>query len=311
MVGLTERWGPLLAAVGLACLLTACDEEPGSGTAAVATVPPAPTAQPAVPTPPVQPTATSLPATPTASPLPPTATTPPTATAAATLPPTTTPRPTATSSPTPLPPTATTPPTATATATVPPTVTPRPTATPPPTPPPPTATPAPVALKIVAYAVPPGSRPHDVAPAPDGRVWYTAQGSGELGVLDPATGNTHHIPLGGGSAPHGVIVGPDGAPWITDGGLNAIVRVDPASEEVQRFPLPAGTGYANLNTATFDRQGLLWFTGQSGVYGRLNPGERGAGRLPGTAGPWPLRHRHDSRRAGLLRLAGWQLRRPD
>jgi virginiamycin B lyase len=121
------------------------------------------------------------------------------------------------------------------------------------------------------YPVPSGSRPHDVAPAPDGSVWYTAQGSGELGRLDPATGETRHIALGEGSAPHGVIVGPDGAPWITDGGLNAIMRVDPATEEVQPFPLPEGSGYANLNTATFDPRGVLWFTGQSGVYGRLDP----------------------------------------
>jgi virginiamycin B lyase len=121
------------------------------------------------------------------------------------------------------------------------------------------------------YPIPAGSRPHDVAPAPDGNVWYTAQGSGELGRLDPATGETRHIPLGEGSAPHGVIVGPDGAPWITDGGLNAIVRVDPATEEVQRFPLPEGSGYANLNTATFAPDGVLWFTGQSGIYGRLDP----------------------------------------
>jgi virginiamycin B lyase len=120
------------------------------------------------------------------------------------------------------------------------------------------------------YPVPPGSRPHDVAPAPDGSVWYTAQRLGELGRLDPASGETHHIELGEGSAPHGVIVGPDGAPWITDGGLNAIVRVDPVTEEVQRFPLPAGSGYTNLNTATFDQTGVLWFTGQSGIYGRLN-----------------------------------------
>jgi virginiamycin B lyase len=68
-----------------------------------------------------------------------------------------------------------------------------------------------------------------------------------------------------------VIVGPDGAPWITDGGLNAIVRVDPLTEEVQRFPLPEGVGYTNLNTATFDLDGVLWYTGQSGVYGRLDP----------------------------------------
>ncbi len=80
------------------------------------------------------------------------------------------------------------------------------------------------------YSVPAGTHPHDVAPARDGGVWYTAQGSGELGWLDPETGETRQIPLGAGSAPHGVIVGPDGAPWITDGGLNAIVRVDPRHE---------------------------------------------------------------------------------
>jgi virginiamycin B lyase len=130
---------------------------------------------------------------------------------------------------------------------------------------------APVAPVVQEYPVPPRSHPHDVAPAPDGSVWYTAQASGELGRLDPATGETRHIPLGAGSSPHGVIVGPDGAPWITDSGLNAIVRVDPATEEVQRFPLPDGSGYANLNTASFDGNGVLWFTGQSGVYGRLDP----------------------------------------
>jgi virginiamycin B lyase len=33
------------------------------------------------------------------------------------------------------------------------------------------------------FPVPSGSRPHDVAPSPGETVWYTAQGSGELGVL--------------------------------------------------------------------------------------------------------------------------------
>ena len=124
---------------------------------------------------------------------------------------------------------------------------------------------------IQEFPVPSGSHPHDVAPAKNGSVWYTAQGSGQLGQLDPETGKTHHISLGQGSAPHGVIVGPDGAPWITDGGLNAIVRVNPETKEVRIFPLPENTGYANLNTATFDHKGILWFTGQSGIYGRLDP----------------------------------------
>ncbi len=118
------------------------------------------------------------------------------------------------------------------------------------------------------YDVPAGSGPHDVAPAPDGHIWYTAQRSGELGVLDPATGKTHHIKLGARSAPHGVITGPDGAAWITDGGQNAIVRVDPTTEQVKTYPLP-GT-YANLNTAAFDAHGTLWFTGQAGIYGNLD-----------------------------------------
>ncbi len=130
---------------------------------------------------------------------------------------------------------------------------------------------SPTDYTIQEYPIPAGSHPHDVAPAPDGTVWYTAQRSGELGRLDPATGETYHIPLGPGSAPHGVIVGPDGAPWVTDGGQNAIVRVDPQTEEIDVFPLPPDSGYANLNTAAFDADGSLWFTGQSGIYGRLDP----------------------------------------
>ena len=127
------------------------------------------------------------------------------------------------------------------------------------------------AAEVRYFEVPRGSHPHDVAPAPDGTVWYTAQATGELGRLDPKTGKTEHIALGKGSAPHGVIVGPDGAAWVTDGGQNAIVRVDPASRAVRAFPLPKGTPYANLNTAVFDRSGILWYTGQSGYYGRVDP----------------------------------------
>jgi len=140
------------------------------------------------------------------------------------------------------------------------------------------------------YPVPAGAGPHDVAPAPDGGVWYTAQRAGALGRLDPASGKTEHIPLGPGSAPHGVIVGPDGAAWVTDGGLNAILRVDPATHAVKHFPLPAGTPYTNLNTAAFDKAGTLWFTGQSGYYGRVDPqtGEVRVWKAPQGRGPYGI-----------------------
>jgi virginiamycin B lyase len=145
-------------------------------------------------------------------------------------------------------------------------------------------------LRVKEYQVPAGSGPHDVAPARDGTVWYTAQAAGKLGRLNPGNGNVTEVALGDGSAPHGVIVGPDGAPWVTDGGLNAIVRVDPGTLAVTRYPLPASSGYANLNTATFDRRGRLWFTGQSGIYGRLDPrgGALRVFRAPGGSGPYGI-----------------------
>lgn len=110
---------------------------------------------------------------------------------------------------------------------------------------------------------------HDVAPAPDGGVWFSAQASGHLGWFDPRSGRTELVALGNGSSPHGVVQGPDRAAWLTDGGQNAIVRVGWPDRQVRTFPLPAGTPYANLNTAVFGGDGDLWFTGQSGWLGRV------------------------------------------
>ena len=110
---------------------------------------------------------------------------------------------------------------------------------------------------------------HDVAPAPDGGVWFSAQASGHLGWFDPASGRTELVPLGRGSSPHGVIQGPDRAAWLTDGGQNAIVRVTWPQRAITVYRLPPDTGYANLNTCAFDGDGDLWFTGQGGYVGRV------------------------------------------
>jgi len=127
-------------------------------------------------------------------------------------------------------------------------------------------------VAVQAYALPSGGGfPHDVAVGSDGIVWYTAQRDGKLGRLDPATGKVDLISLGAGAAPHGVVVGPDGAPWVTEGGHNSIVRVDPKTLQVKAWQLPAARGYVNLNTAAFDNRGRIWFTGQNGIYGRLDP----------------------------------------
>jgi virginiamycin B lyase len=145
-------------------------------------------------------------------------------------------------------------------------------------------------LRVELFNVPAGAGPHDVAPAADGGVWFAAQRAGYLGHLDPRNGRVTRVPLGGGSRPHGVIVGADRAAWVTDGGLNAIVRVDGDTRAVRRFPLPANRPNVNLNTAAFDGRGVLWFTGQAGVYGRLDP-RTGTMRVfdaPGGRGPYGI-----------------------
>lgn len=145
-------------------------------------------------------------------------------------------------------------------------------------------------LQSWPLATPRATGIHDVAPAPDGGVWFSAQRSGHLGWFDPRTGRTELIALGSGSSPHGVIAGPDGAAWLTDSGLNAIVRVSWPAREVRAYPLPAGTPYANLNTCAFDGQGDLWFTGQSGHVGKvaLRSGAVGVQAAPRGRGPYGI-----------------------
>jgi len=166
--------------------------------------------------------------------------------------------------------------------------------------------------EVSYYDVPKGDGPHDVAPAPDGTVWYTGQRAGVLGRLDPKTGKVDRIKLGEESAPHGVVVGPDGAVWVNDGGLNALLRVDPDTREIRRWPLPPKDDGANLNTAAFDGKGRLWFTGQSGIVGRLDPntGDMKVWDAPRGTGPYGITATPDGQ-IWYVSLAGSYLGRPN
>ena len=126
-------------------------------------------------------------------------------------------------------------------------------------------------FRVRYFPVEPGMRSRDVTPAADGKIWFCGQGNGTLGLLEPKDGTYKLINLGPGAAPHGVVVGPDGVPWVTEGGQNAIARVDPKDHKVTLFKLPADRANANLNTGVFDLNGIYWFTGQNGIYGRLDP----------------------------------------
>jgi len=157
------------------------------------------------------------------------------------------------------------------------------------------------AAEVSFYPLPGIGFVHDVAAAADGAVWYTDQGKGMLGRLDPKTGKTEEIALGPHAAPHGVIVGPEGAAWITEGGQNAIAKVDPGTRKVTLFALPKEFANANLNTAAFDKQGKLWFTGQRGVHGRVDPA---TGKVDTWASPRPGSYGITATPAGEVWFAG-------
>ena len=85
------------------------------------------------------------------------------------------------------------------------------------------------AVEVRYYPVPKGSHPHDVALAANGSVWYTAQSSGELGLLDQATGKTVQVwdsyPINGRAAAVRQMLGRSGEAWGAESSNDRLVVV--------------------------------------------------------------------------------------
>ncbi|MDH4556115.1 lyase [Pseudomonas sp. BN417] len=143
------------------------------------------------------------------------------------------------------------------------------------------------AADVTYYPVPVGTGPQDVAPATDGRVWFTAQRQGAVGLLDPITGQIQLVPLGVGSSPRALVVDQDGSAWVSDRGLDALVRVNPEDLSVRVHVLKGNAAGTDLEGIALDRNGDLWFTGQRGVFGRFKPANGTVEVWPAPGGPGP------------------------
>ena len=138
----------------------------------------------------------------------------------------------------------------------------------------------------------PAPIPHDVAPAPDGTVWYSGQQRGFLGRFDPKTGKNEEIPLGprrGAAWRHRRAgrraLGHRGRPERDRPRRSGDACRSSCSRCRGNSPTPIST------PPTFDKKGMLWFTGQSGVHGRRRSRDR-QGRRLALAAPGQLRHHH-------------------
>lgn len=133
----------------------------------------------------------------------------------------------------------------------------------------PAGTPAESCLVLDRFPVPAGDAPHDVAPAADGGVWYTGQGSRVLGRLDPETGEVTTVPLpaeGAGANLNTAVFDAAGPLWFT-GQSGLVGRLDPAQGEVEIWPAPRGRGPYGITVTPDDE---IYYVSLAGSYlGRI------------------------------------------
>jgi virginiamycin B lyase len=136
------------------------------------------------------------------------------------------------------------------------------------------------------WDLPPGARPHGLLVDRQGIVWYTGNGNGTIGRLDPATGKvTEYRTPSGGGGPHTLVIADDGYIWFTLQSGDKVGRLDPASGGITEYRTSGGP-YG----ITLDRAGKVWFCRMGAdMLGRLDPNTGVITDLPMPAGSRPRR----------------------
>jgi virginiamycin B lyase len=104
------------------------------------------------------------------------------------------------------------------------------------------------------WPLPDGARPHGLVVARDGKVFYTGNGNGTIGELDPATGKVieHATPSRGGG-PHTAVIDERGDIWFTGQSGGYLGRLERASGRMTEIPMSGGPyGLA------IDPSGRIW-----------------------------------------------------
>ena len=109
-------------------------------------------------------------------------------------------------------------------------------------------------------------------------------------VLDPKTGKHEQIPLGPGPAPHGVIVGAGRRRLDHRRRAERDRALRSDDQEREAVPLPQELPERQPQHRRLRQGRQLWFTGQNGVYGRVDPetGKIEAWKSPQGRGPYGI-----------------------
>lgn len=115
---------------------------------------------------------------------------------------------------------------------------------------------------MTELAFPPGSRPRRLAAAPDGSLWVTLYGAGQLARVDPVARRVvraYPLPAGPAGGPYAVTVDARGRVWANEIATDTVTLLDPASDQLRVFALPSrGVG---IREAIIDAEGRYWYMG--------------------------------------------------
>src|ERR687896_130139 len=159
-------------------------------------------------------------------------------------------------------------------------------------------------VRLREFKVFDGAGPHDVAPAADGAVWFTAQAAGELGRVDPRSLRVRRFPLPAdraGANLNTATFDRRGRLWFT-GQTGVYGRLDPRTGRMRVFDAPRGAGPYGISTTA---AGEVWYASLAGSHVAHIDNRSGRARIvePPTEGQGARRIWPDSR--GRLWVSEW------
>ena len=118
------------------------------------------------------------------------------------------------------------------------------------------------------WDVPAGARPHGLLVDKQGIVWYTGNGNGTIGRLDPVSGKvTEYETPSHGGGPHTLVISDAGVIWFTMQSGDKIGRLDTKGGQISEYKTSGGP-YG----LTLDKAGMVWFCRMGdNKLGRLDP----------------------------------------
>ncbi len=113
-------------------------------------------------------------------------------------------------------------------------------------------------LTVQEFPIPiPNGSPAHITAGPDGALWFTENGAGQVGRVAVNGSFTEFSVATVGTQPNGIVAGSDGALWFTDSSAAAIGRIT-TSGVVTKFPLSEPAGSPVVGGIAAGADGAIW-----------------------------------------------------